>query len=115
MIRLFLRLLKIRDFEPCKSCETLRTQLEIANSEKKELTKTLLGLLNPRLVEQPPQELAPIIPRGMPWARRRVALEERDAAEAKAKQSVFAAEVPRPDKETVERLERELGVAENAG
>jgi len=50
MVRLLLRLVGIKDFDTCKSCETLKQQLELANHEKKELMETLIQLTRPNVV-----------------------------------------------------------------
>lgn len=52
MVRLLLRLLGIKDFEVCKSCETLKAQLEFSNNEKRELLETLLNLTKPEVKVQ---------------------------------------------------------------
>ena len=82
MIRLLLRLLKIKDFEPCASCATLIKQLEFANAEKQQLTETLIAIIKPRTYEAPPAELNPIANSSMLFSKRRAAAEQRDRAEA---------------------------------
>lgn len=66
----------------CKSCETLKLQLAIANDEKRALLD--------RILEKPVAEatlntddLKPIVPRTLPWNARRQALEAEDRAAAK--------------------------------
>ena len=83
MIRLLLRLLSIKDFEVCKSCETLKEQLSYERAEKAELTKTLLNIINPKVVEAQPQEIQPVVQTSALFSRRRAALEIRDREEAK--------------------------------
>lgn len=108
MIRLFLRLLGIKDFEVCQSCETLKQQLAFANEEKKELTNTLLNILQPKVVESAPQEIVPLIQAGGTFARRRAALETRDRESARIINE--SKNIGRPD--SIEKLEKELGVNE---
>jgi tRNA/tmRNA/rRNA uracil-C5-methylase (TrmA/RlmC/RlmD family) len=115
MIRLILRLLGIRDFEVCRSCETLKQQLSFANEEKKELTKTLLNIINPKVVEAAPVEINSIIQTSGTWARRRAALEAKDREEAKI--LAHSKNVGRPDSvvtnvDNISQLEKELGVEE---
>ncbi len=128
MLRLLLRLLGIRDFDTCKSCETLTKQLAFANEEKRQLTETLLNILQPKVVESTPIEVAPLVNTGGIFSRRRAALEARDRADAQiVKEAKF---VGKPDalkevvkKEpitsksegmvipgTIEALERELDI-----
>lgn len=83
MIRLLLRLFNIRDFEVCKSCETLKQQLEYERSEKKQLTETLLNIINPKVIEQPPVVLNPVAQTSGLFSRRRAAMEEKDRQEAR--------------------------------
>ena len=109
MIRLLLRLIRIRDFEACASCETLKQQLVFERAEKKQLTDTLINILQPKTVEAAPVELTNITPTAGTFARRRAALEERDRQQAQIlKQS---SNIGRPDElKNIESLEKELGV-----
>lgn len=78
MIRLLLRLLGIKDYEVCASCETLKQQLDLANSEKERLTETLLSLVKPQVLQQNPV-LIPTMessPAGKLFSRRRAEMEE---------------------------------------
>lgn len=124
MIRLLLRLIGIKDFEPCASCETLKKQLEFANQEKKELTNTLLSILKPKEVEAAPVEINPINQSAGIFSRRRTMLEARDREEARILQEArnlgrpdnltnqYKQELSRPTNPTVEELEKELGIEE---
>lgn len=103
MIRLLLRLFRIRDFEPCKSCETLKEQLLFERDEKKRLTDTLLNIINPKAVEIPTIELQPITQSAGLFSRRRAALEERDRQEAKILRE--AKHIGRPDAELQKKVE----------
>lgn len=114
MIRLLLRFLNIRDFDTCKSCETLKLQLEYERAEKSKLTETLLNILSPKVVESAPIELSPIAQSAGTFARRRAALEAKDREEAKILRE--AKHIGKPDNlkdiSSVEALETELGVKE---
>ncbi len=112
MIRLLLRLFRITDFETCKSCETLKKQLEYERSNNKELTDTILSLVRPKVYEAPPQEITPIVATAGIFSRKRAALEERDRLEAQIKQQ--STNIGRPDIKPVikdiEKMEVELGI-----
>jgi|SRR5665213_539271 len=114
MTRLLLRLLNIRDYEVCQSCETLKSQLTIANEEKQKLTDTLLDILKPKTYEAPPVELNQIATTSAIFGRRRAALEAKDREEAKILRS--SKNLGKPDfitdSITTERLEHELGISE---
>lgn len=121
MIRLLLRLLKIKDFEPCASCETLKQQLRFANEEKKELTETLLNIIRPKVIEAPVQEIAPIASTSALFSRRRAALEARDREEARIKK--LSTVLGKPDdslrdmnrENEIDKLESELGISSTGG
>lgn len=123
MIRLLLRLFGIKDFDTCKSCETLKEQLEFERSEKKQLTETLLNIINPKAVEAAPVELNPITQTSGLFSRRRAALEARDRETAKIQnEGKFLGKPDIPAKlvnpnagKSIESLEKELGIEENAG
>lgn len=112
MIRLFLRLLGIKDYEVCQSCETLKQQLAFEREEKKQLTDTLISILQPKVVEAPPVEINPVTTIAGNWARRRAALEERDRQQAKI--LVETKNLGKPDelKDHINKLEEELGIEE---
>lgn len=109
----FISFLLGKPYETCKSCETLKQQLDTVNAEKKELLDTLMSLIKPKVYEAPPQELEPVIPKTTMWARRRALLEEQ--AKVKADRERSAA---KPDNlkegRSVADIEEELGVNENA-
>lgn len=111
MIRLILRLLGIKDFEVCQSCETLKQQLAFVNEEKKQLTETLLAIVHPKVMEAAPVELSPIVQTSALFSRRRAALEAKDRAEAKILQEKKHLGMP-DDIKSIEQLEKELGVEE---
>lgn len=114
MLRIMLRLLGIKDFEVCQSCETLKQQLTFANAEKKELTNMLLNIIKPKEYEAPLIEMNQVATSSALFSRRRAALEAKDREEAKIlKQST---NLGRPDfvtdDVTTKRLETELGIEE---
>lgn len=80
MIRLLLRLLNITDFESCKSCETLKQQLAITNAEKKELTETILSLVQPKIIQAAPVHVPAFEDKGKRFGQRRADLERQFAA-----------------------------------
>lgn len=121
MIR-FLSFLFNKPYEPCKSCETLKQQLEFERSEKKELLDTILRIVNPKVVEAPAVEMTPVNVTTGSFTRRRAILEQKDREEARIKkQSPFLAS---EDKVTIagntsitatsdiDKLEKELGIEE---
>lgn len=123
MIRLFLRLLGIKDFNVCASCETLKEQLAFERSEKKQLTETLLSIVKPKVIEAAPIEMNQIAQSSAIFSRRRAALEAKDRQEAQI--LTEAKHIGKPDIDvkgqslksssndnTVESLEDELGIKE---
>jgi hypothetical protein len=114
LIRLLLRLLGIKDYEVCQSCETLKSQLVIANEDRQRLTDTLIQILKPSVSEAPPVEINQIATTAALFSRRRAALEAKDREEAKILKS--SKNLGRPDFATdditTERLEHELGISE---
>jgi len=116
LIRLFLRFFGIKDFEQCKSCETLKQQLEFERAEKQQLINTLVEIVHPKppIVEQPPQMLTQIPMGATTFTRRRAALEALERANAKIlgeKRFVKEPDSQQTAKE-IETLEKELGVEE---
>jgi len=93
----------------CKSCETLKGQLEIANYEKERLLNKLLTT-----EKEPERTTAPepqaVRPKMVPWNVRRQMLEREDREKAKLLKNA-----PKPDseiqKEDIAELEKELDVA----
>ena len=125
MIRLMLRLLGIRDYEVCQSCQTLKEQLLFERDEKKRLTDTLINIVNPKVVESIPVEINPVVQTSGLFSRRRAAAEERDRQAAQilrnstnlGKADDKIREVtPKPimSNTSVNDLEKELGVEEGA-
>ena len=119
MIRFISHLFKL-SYEPCKGCSVLQVQLQIANENNKELTKTLLNLLNPKVIEVPAVAVNPIKQNLTTFSKRREALEAEDRNKAAVERnSKFIAKVddilPKTDKTKpagnaidVEKLEEEL-------
>ena len=116
MIRLLLRLFNIRDFDPCKSCETLKQQLEWERSENKRLTDTLLSIIKPKEYEASPIAIEPIVTTAGLFSRRRAALEAKDRHEAQILREKKYVAIPDNEIEEankkIEELESELGVKE---
>lgn len=112
MIRLLLRLFKIRDFEVCASCETLKQQLEYERAEKKELTATLLNIIKPKEFEAVPVEINQIQQTSSLFSKRRAALEEKSRLEAQVLAN--SKHIGKSDKE-IEKLESELGIETEVG
>jgi hypothetical protein len=107
------------NYEICKSCETLKQQLEYKTAENKELIDTLLSLVNPKVIHQPaPVEVKPAV--GMTFSRQRAAREQADRQRSQiVKTSPFLAKpdelvqtANRTEPKTAEELERELGLEE---
>lgn len=122
MIRLLLHLLGKNGFEDCKSCETLKQQLEFAQAEKKELLDTLLKIVKPTIVEAPVQTLAPAVQTVGLFTRRRAALEAADRESARVLRE--SQSLGRPDgvkvsslskANNIEELESELGINNEVG
>ena len=115
MIR-FITFLLGKIYEPCKSCETLKKQLEFVNAEKRELLDILLSLVNPKILESPATIVQPIQITGGLFSRRRSALEQRDRESAKIEK--LSPNIGRADNDsintasqsTAQELEKELGV-----
>ena len=81
----------------CRSCDTLRHQIDVANHEKRLLLDSILSLTNPTKHDEEVKEYESIPPRNIPWHVKREMLEEADRTKAKIK-----------------KLEEEVGVAEDA-
>lgn len=100
----FLTFLFGKDYESCKSCETLKQQLHIANLEKEQLLNQLLDITKPRVYESvSPKEVDPIKPKVVPWHIRQRLLENASRERADAERRM---------KEANEELEKELNASE---
>lgn len=117
----FISFLLHREWEPCKSCENLKQQLEFERSEKRLLIDTLVSIVKPKEVEAAaPIEINQIQQSSALFSRRRQALEERDRQEAKILAERKNVGVPDrlrrvESNNDIENLEKELGVEEKEG
>lgn len=125
MLRFISHLFKL-NYETCKGCEILKQQLAIANENNNRLEETLIGLLNPKVIEQPIREVPPLKKQATTFTQRREILEAKDRQTtqvlktspfvAKPDDIIKAVESAKPagDPGNIEKLEAELGVEENA-
>lgn len=97
------KLERIEHNSECKSCDTLRAQLDIANYEKKELLNRLLSPIMETRIEGPDITPESLKAKAIPWRMRQQMLEAEDRVRAQAIRNA-----PKP----VEDLEKELGVVE---
>ena len=108
-------------FEPCKSCETLKQQLDYERANNKELQATLINILKPQITEAPVVEIAPVSQTSVLFSKRRAALEEKDRLSASIVRS--SKHLAQPDNalhaikedkidENIDKLEKELGIQE---
>lgn len=107
MVRLIMSLWN-KKYEPCKSCEILKEQLDIANLEKKELLSQILDITRPVVAEKNDiniKEIEPIRPKGIPWRVRQAKLEAESRSLARIKQE---------HEDDLRKLEEEVGVKEDA-
>lgn len=105
--------------EACKSCETLRTQLEYERAEKNRLLELILErvqLERNEVPATPTQEFKPINPSPRGWGQQRAILEykSRMALEELNKAKLQSPELATEINKEIEELEKETGVAENA-
>lgn len=112
-----------QDEAVCKSCETLRVQLEIANHEKAQMMAALIRPQSSGPVAEPIQPEA-VKPKTIPWVVRKQMLEAEDRKTAQLmREEQLAKDLLRgssgglkvdiPDvkvNQTIEDLEKELGV-----
>lgn len=87
MLRLLMHLLG-KPYEICRSCETLKIQLELVNAERKELLSTIMGLVKPEVVQVAPTITTPAIPKALSWDKRRRLLEQEDRVKASIQQRI---------------------------
>jgi hypothetical protein len=111
----FISFLLGRTWEPCKSCENLKQQLEFERSEKRLLIDTLVAIVKPKEIEAPPVEINQIAQSSSLFSRRRAALEEADRVKAKIEAEKKFVGLPDylkdVDDKGITKLERELGVS----
>jgi hypothetical protein len=93
-----------KEFEPCKSCETLKIQLDIERATNAQLLESLLNIARPTVVEQPVKTIQPIKPKTIPWHIKQAELEANKRAEAKALRA------QENNLKSVDELEKELGL-----
>lgn len=102
---------KREESKVCVSCDMLKEQLNIANTEKERLLARLLDKPEtPKPVETAPKITRPV---ALPWRVRQQMLEKEDRERAK-----LLANAPKPlmevTKESTEDLEKELDIASAA-
>jgi len=123
MVRLLLRLMRITDFETCKSCETLKQQLDLANTEKKEMIDTLIQLTRPNVVVASGEikELTNVQSARTTFSRRRENLEKSHRVEKNIRENspFIAKEVRASVKDitpsSIEDMESKLGLVDEGG
>lgn len=90
----------------CTSCETLKMQLAIVNSEKSQMLNSILSFTKPAENQSSsPIDYEKVKPKMMTWNVRRQMLEAEDRKSAQ-----ILAEQKR--KESIEKLEQETGIDE---
>ena len=113
MLRFICHLLG-KPYESCKSCETLKTQLDYERTNNAELLASLLNIAKPTIVEQNVKEIEPIRPKAIPWHKKQQMLEEQKRMEARVLRQRAVDEKNEPSvMKDIENLEKELGI-ENA-
>lgn len=116
MIRLLLRIFGIKDYEVCASCETLKQQLLLVNAEKKELTETLVRMINPKVVQSPTMHVPNFKSAGATFSQRRAKLEEQFSAakEVRERSPFIAQPTGKTDitPESIEEMKEKLGLNE---
>lgn len=92
-----------KPYETCKSCETLKSQLNIVNLERQQLLDTILGLVKPEVIvnQNPITVTGAVGPKAVPWRIRQQELERNSRAEAKT---------VRNREEEIAKLEAELNI-----
>jgi hypothetical protein len=93
----------------CESCEVLKQQLDIANSEKRALLATVKEIITPQPIVQEAEdkELKPI-QTITSWKVKRAMLEKEDRMKADAERR--AKEAIAESNKSTEELEKELGI-----
>jgi hypothetical protein len=95
-----------KESRTCESCETLRSQLELVNYEKKQLLDRILERPEKETTKESNSVVLP--PRNIPWNVRRQLLETEDRERAK-----LMREAPKVNQTplTTEELEKDLDIA----
>ena len=96
-----LRNATIKNNEICDSCETLKTQLEIAHATNRRLMDKLLEPKEKMEVIQGPPQIIP--PKTIPWRQKQQMLEAEDREKARALRASA-----QPDPEEIKNFEKEL-------
>lgn len=96
-----LRNVSQRNSEVCDSCETLKTQLEIAHSNNRMLMNKLLQPNEKVTIETGPPVIIP--PKTIPWRQKQQMLEAEDREKARALKASA-----QPDPTDVKDFEKEL-------
>jgi hypothetical protein len=110
-----------KPYEVCKSCETLKQQLDYERQNNKELQATLINILKPQISEAPVVEIAPVAQSSVLFSKRRAAMEEKDRLTASVVRSSKNLAMPdnivndKVENERIAKLEAELGIAEEKG
>lgn len=95
-----------RDNKICPTCAVYRSQLELANHEKKLLLETIEKISNPIIEEREVLHTEPILPRRSNWPAERKILE----SESKIAAEKLRARRAELKSEKIEDLEKEVGI-----
>jgi hypothetical protein len=100
----------------CETCEVLKEQLFISNTEKAKLLEQLIELTNPAKIEATPvEDYKPIQPKIVPWHIKKQMLEAESRAEAKILRDQKVNTKVDDLEEEVMKLAEEKLVGENNG
>jgi len=101
-----------REERRCESCDTLRSQLELANHDKKKLLELIERMNNPSIPEpvEPLTDIKPIIGGNAHWPTLKRTLEAEDRKEAELLKKARS-HIGRSD--NIKDLEREVGIPES--
>lgn len=119
MIKFFHRLLnphcsECREDNICESCQTLRTQLELVNHDRKQLLSLIERLSNPKVEYRepgPPSDIKPVQKTAnVPWRIQKGLLEAEDRKEAQLRREKAKEFSKKLSKEEVEELEKKVGI-----
>jgi hypothetical protein len=100
-----------REYEPCKSCETLRVQLEIMRAENTRMLDTILGFVKPEVIVADVKHTEPIKGKAMSWHQRKTLLEAESRERARAIKTLkLSNDAIGQSNSGIEELEKELGI-----
>ena len=102
-----------KPYEPCKSCGILKVQLELANAERERLVNSIINLIKPNEIKIEDKVLEPVKPKSIAWRERKRMLEEDSRSQAAAVRSLKEFS-DKANKNSIENLEKELGIDEDA-